>query len=129
LAYEEKLILDKNTLTGTMTRNGAISRSLYELSLSENYLSGSLPWLTETKNLQRLMLSKNNFYGTIPDSWRNLTTLTALDLGNQRDVSGSISNFLPSWTSLSYLSLRETTLSGNLSDIVNHLTSLGKGRK
>jgi Leucine rich repeat len=122
-------LLDKNTLTGTMARNGAISRSLYELSLSKNYLSGSLPWLTGTTNLQRLMLSENNFDGTIPDSWRNLTTLTALDLGNQRDISGSISDFLPSWTSLTYLSLRETNLSVNLSDVLSHLSSLGKGRK
>ncbi|KAJ4946679.1 hypothetical protein NE237_014307 [Protea cynaroides] len=77
--------------------------SLTTLSLSANYLEGSLPMkaLCGMKRLQELYLSLNNLEGILPPCLENLTSLKILDL-SYNQLNGNIPSSLI--TSLPFLS-------------------------
>jgi hypothetical protein len=109
--------------------NQTISGPLLYLSLSRNTLSGSLPDLYGASNLKIVSFAYNKFSGTIPTNWDQLTNLETLELEGLSDITGSIPSLLPSWTALKSLYLKETSISGKLSDILENLKALGTTEK
>lgn len=75
------------------------------MDLSHNHLSGSIPkWITGTNfpNLLVLMLSNNQFQGSIPLSLvGNFTSLQILGLANNH-ISGSIPTHLDHLVGMTY---------------------------
>jgi hypothetical protein len=124
----ERIVLDDNLLSGIVDMNQRISDRLVYLSLSTNKLTGSLPDLHGASNLKVISFSSNKFSGTVPTDWDELRKLEILDLKGLLDITGSISSLLPSWTALKTLNLKETSISGKLSDILENLKGLGKAK-
>ncbi|KAB5534525.1 hypothetical protein DKX38_017611 [Salix brachista] len=72
-----------------------------------------------------VLLSANNFTGTIPDTFGNLKNLT--DLIDGSELSGKIPSFIGNWTNIERLRISDLNGSGstfpNLQDM-NNLTVL-----
>ncbi|RDX95937.1 putative LRR receptor-like serine/threonine-protein kinase, partial [Mucuna pruriens] len=78
---------------------------------------GNLP------NIQRLLLTSNNFTGELPATFARLTTLQEVRLGDN-NFSGNIPDFIQSWTSLQKLVIQGTGLSGPVPSGISLLESL-----
>ncbi|XP_047956103.1 probable leucine-rich repeat receptor-like protein kinase At1g68400 isoform X3 [Salvia hispanica] len=65
---------------------------LTKLSFKNNSLHGPLPDLTNLVHLQYVLLSKNNFSGSIPSTYIDLPELTELEL-QENELSGQIPPF------------------------------------
>ncbi|GJU53041.1 MDIS1-interacting receptor like kinase 2-like protein [Tanacetum coccineum] len=87
-------------------------KSLTDLELSENQLSGSIPsTLGDLRSLNTLYLFANQLSGLIPIELGNMKSLTDLELSSNQ-LNGSIPSSLKNLRSLQILSLRENKLSG-----------------
>ena len=101
----EWLLLNDNTLSGTIPPELGQLTSLGFLELDDNTLSGTIPpELGQLTSLGFLNLSNNNLSGTIPPELGNIPYLTALDLSGN-NLSGTIPPELGQLTSLEDLSL------------------------
>ncbi|RAL48062.1 hypothetical protein DM860_017853 [Cuscuta australis] len=98
-------------------------RSLKELNLDYNDLTGSLPESLAT-SMQVLSMADNNLAGVIPPTIARLTNLVTLKLGLNH-LSGPIPLSITSLTSLTTLDLSLNQLSGEIPDL-SRLTSLQK---
>ncbi|XP_073148712.1 uncharacterized protein [Henckelia pumila] len=79
------LVLQMNSLSGEVPHSVFNLSKLQVLSFVENNnLSGTLPPLIDKSfpNLEHLFLGGNRFYGSIPTSISNLSTLVSLDLSS-----------------------------------------------
>ncbi|KAJ9560149.1 hypothetical protein OSB04_005309 [Centaurea solstitialis] len=81
------------------------------LDISKNSFSGSIPSCSGMQIMEHLHLESNRFTGSIPESFRNLTSLLTLDMGNNK-LSGRIPNFLGELSSLIILFLRRNKFIG-----------------
>ena len=122
-------LLDNNNLNASVpTSFNRLSR-LKRLELQQNNISSKLPDLTSLKNLNYLDVSDNRFsgpvpsslpgslvqismrnnlfQGTIPKSFRNLTSLEVIDLSHN-ELSGSVPSFI-----FTHQTLQQLTLSFN----------------
>ncbi|XP_057493833.1 leucine-rich repeat receptor-like serine/threonine-protein kinase BAM3 [Actinidia eriantha] len=109
--------LQDNYLAGTLSENvDATSKpdKLSELNLSNNLLSGSLPYsLSNFSSLQILLLGGNQFSGPIPPSIGELHQVLKLDLhGNS--LSGEIPPEIGNCFHLTYLDLSKNNLSSSI---------------
>ena len=115
--------LDGDTVAdwyGVTTLDGHVTG----LSLSENFLIGSLPLeLGDLENLQVLALDHNLLSGSIPPTLGNLTHLETLDFSDTL-LSGGLPVTLGDLTSLTILSLSENQLTGDLPAELGNLTAL-----
>ncbi|CAL9087183.1 unnamed protein product [Musa textilis] len=90
--------------------------SLVTLDLSDNYSNSTLPtWLFDLKSLQNLFLGGNYFYGSIPASIGNMSSLTVLELSDRFSLRGSIPGALGNLCKLQQLDLTWSRLRQNLS--------------
>ncbi|KAL1542431.1 receptor-like protein 7 [Salvia divinorum] len=87
--------------------------SLQNLDLSENLLSGSIGPFPRTGSLESLVLSNNNFSGSIPSSISNLGALSTLDL-SRCQFSGSIPSTFANLTKLVHVDLQYNLFTGSL---------------
>ena len=98
--------------------------SLVNLHLSNNKLSGTVPWqLLKLSSATELLLSNNYFNGTIPSSISALSKVAVLDL-SQNDLTGHIPSEIGLLTSLKVLNLNENLLSGIIATEFGELTHL-----
>ncbi|PSS02903.1 Leucine-rich repeat receptor-like serine/threonine-protein kinase [Actinidia chinensis var. chinensis] len=109
--------LQDNYLSGTLSENvNSTSKpnKLSELNLSNNLLSGSLPFsLSNFSSLQTLLLGGNQFSGPIPPSIGELHQVLKLDLrGNS--LSGEIPPEIGNCFHLTYLDLSKNNLSSSI---------------
>ncbi|KAJ4911260.1 Leucine-rich repeat (LRR) family protein [Raphanus sativus] len=111
----EELLLDNNILNGSVpTSFNRLSR-LKRLEIQQNKISGELPDLSPLENLNYLDASDNRISGpvpsslpgslaqismrnnlmegTLPESFRNLTSLEVIDLSHNK-LNGSIPSFI-----------------------------------
>ncbi|XP_022762212.1 leucine-rich repeat receptor-like serine/threonine-protein kinase BAM1 [Durio zibethinus] len=120
--------LQNNYLSGTLAENSNTSSKpvkLGQLNLSNNLLSGPLPYSLSTfSSLETLLLSGNQFSGTIPSSIGQLRQVLKLDL-SRNSLSGIIPPEIGTCFHLTYLDMSQNNLSGSIpSEISNvHILS------
>ena len=83
------------------------------LDLSHRNLRGNVTLMSELKALKRLDLSNNNFDGSIPPAFGNLSDLEVLDLSSNK-FQGSIPPQLGGLTNLKSLNLSNNVLVGEI---------------
>ena len=109
--YElKRLHLMSNSLSGSIPTAIRNLKSLTELNLAWNLLTGYKNIFLEFHGLHKIMF-ENLRIGTIPDSLYELTELTILNLGHN-NLSGTLSDSLKNLTNLQFLNLRSNKLSG-----------------
>ncbi|XP_016497075.2 receptor-like protein 9DC3 [Nicotiana tabacum] len=116
------LDLSHNFLTG-FEKQVWRSTDLFYLNLENNFLQGSLHQsICDMINLQALILSHNNFSGTIPGCLGNSSSfISVLDL-RMNNFYGEIPRFLP--TGLKYLGLTGNQFGGLIPRSLVNCTSL-----
>ncbi|XP_061351363.1 probable leucine-rich repeat receptor-like serine/threonine-protein kinase At3g14840 [Gastrolobium bilobum] len=113
-----------NRLTGSIPVEIANISTLQSLVLETNQLSGNLPpELGNLSQIQRLLLSSNNFIGELPVTLAKLTTLQDIRIGDNQ-FSGKIPDFIQSWTSLQKLIIQGSGLSGPIPSKISLLQNL-----
>ncbi|MED6126295.1 hypothetical protein PIB30_077039 [Stylosanthes scabra] len=119
------LLMNDNDLTGTIPETfGENLRSLERLILANNELKGQIPAsLFRISSLTELDLSENRFTGIIPDLSR-LSSLQFLKLDNNR-LNGAIHEGIGQLSNLTVLSLGNNLFRGLISEAhFSRLTSL-----
>ncbi|KAJ4902757.1 receptor like protein 24 [Raphanus sativus] len=81
---------------------GNLSRSLTQLKLGYNNLTGPIPQCLSHNNLTILNLRKNNLEGSIPDAFYIGASLRSLDVGHNR-LTGKLPRSLQNCSSLEFL--------------------------
>ncbi|KAF2319760.1 hypothetical protein GH714_018583 [Hevea brasiliensis] len=106
--------------------------SLKILDLSFNSLNGTIPdWLFEIdQSLVSLYLRRNEFHGSIPEAFGNMTSLIVLDVSENNlegpipTTLGSISHGFGNLTSLAVLDFSYNYLMGSIPHNFGNMTSL-----
>ena len=125
LASLENLSLRNNNLTGKIPGELGRVTNLRDLDLGENDLTGKIPpELGQLAKLQRLQLYRNNLTGEVPKELRQLTNLTELNLGGN-PLIGNIPPELGQLTNLQRLQLWGNNLTGGVPPEMGRLSSLG----
>uniref|UniRef100_A0A199UC93 Leucine-rich repeat-containing N-terminal plant-type domain-containing protein n=1 Tax=Manihot esculenta TaxID=3983 RepID=A0A199UC93_MANES len=125
LGYNKFSDISNNLLHGQIPQNlSEMMPSLQLLSLSNNYLNGTVPaTLCRSGSLQILDLSNNHLSGIIPSCWGNLPSLTVIDFSSNM-LSGDVPMSLGSQESLVSLHLQNNTLQGKIPMSLRYLESL-----
>jgi len=115
----------KQNLTGSIPSEIGNLRSLTNLRLSNNDLSGSIPnsiWNNLLK-LRVLYLSSNRLNGTIPSTIGNLVELDVLTLANNQ-ISGTIPSTIGNLKWLALINFNYLQLTGIIPSEIGKLTNL-----
>ncbi|XP_031378505.1 receptor-like protein EIX2 [Punica granatum] len=99
-----------------------ISFNIVSLILSSNELSGEIS-LCNMKSLEQLDLSNNKLSGSVPECWKRLRQLRAINLGNTQ-FSGLVPTFLCSMKYVSFLGLHGNAFSGSIPKCLSTMTYL-----
>jgi hypothetical protein len=102
-----------NTIGGLIPQSLAQISGLRNLNIGHNAFSGILPDFTGSA-LQRLILDRNSFTGTVPETLCNLHELRALDLSGSTKLLGSLPSCLGDLTFLSKLRITDSGLTGSV---------------
>ncbi|KAK9082048.1 hypothetical protein Syun_031447 [Stephania yunnanensis] len=129
--------LGRNFLEGGIPDSIGQLKSLYFLSLDENMLSSKLP--PSIYNLSSLWSLRNHFFGPLPSSLFNISTLEMLELsgngftgkvhdnmGNMQKLQflGNIPQDIGKLNNLGVLTLGNNNLSGRIPSSINNLARL-----
>ena len=108
------LSLSDNAITGSILTNWDLLPNLVSLKLSRNNLTGSVPVQIGTylTNLETLALDGNDLDGLLPESLKNLASLSFLNVSCNEQLSGALFAWLPSFTELRVLSAAYTKMLG-----------------
>ncbi|MBV7328781.1 fibronectin type III domain-containing protein [Chloroflexi bacterium TSY] len=118
------LILNKNSLSGSIPAELEKLSGLATLELNENSLSGSIPTtLGNLGSLEYLSLSRNQLSGTIPKELGALKNLRAIWI-NESNLEGEIPKDLGNLAQLEILALGNSQLSGKIPEDLKNLTNL-----
>ncbi|KAJ8755586.1 hypothetical protein K2173_022165 [Erythroxylum novogranatense] len=102
----------------------SLNHSVIErLDLSRLGLQGNITLISEFKALKLLDLSSNNFYGSIPPSFGNLSQLEVLDLSSNK-FNGMIPSELGKLRNLRSMNLSNNMLVGQISDELHGFENL-----
>ncbi|KAJ9560524.1 hypothetical protein OSB04_005684 [Centaurea solstitialis] len=93
------------------------------LDISQNSFSGPIPSCLNFQEINHLHLGSNKFTGSIPDAFRNLTSVLSLDIGNN-SLSGRIPEFLGNLSDLRILILRQNNFIGSIPKQLCHLNNV-----
>lgn len=125
LEYLSQLILRNNKIQGTIPANLAYATKLCVLDLSHNELTGSIPALlsAKTKSMYQVHLNKNYLSGYLPRNMRAWKKLWLLDL-SQNNISGTIPRQIQNLEDLAILSLGDNMFTGTIPSALFNLFSL-----
>lgn len=116
--------LQNNYLSGTLSENANSSSKplkLGQLNLSNNFLSGPLPYsFSNLSSIQILSLSGNQFSGPIPPSIGELTQVVKLDL-SRNSLSGPIPPEIGNCYHLTYLDMSQNNLSDSIPPEISNI--------
>ncbi|KAH7865666.1 hypothetical protein Vadar_009514 [Vaccinium darrowii] len=117
LSHLQSLDLSGNNLTEELhellQKLSGAKKSLQNLVLSDNRLTGPLPDFTRFSTLMGLYLDNNRLSGSFPQNFENLPSLVDLSLsGNQ--ITGSLPDLSSVFPSLEYLALQNNQLNGTI---------------
>jgi len=120
---QKDLYLSDNIFTGTIPDFDL--RSLGNLHLSQNKLSGTLPpTLSKLERLTNLFLNGNQFTGSLPgEAFTSMTALSEFQAASNL-LSGTIPSELWQLTGIRYLHLSNNRLSGTLSPDLGNAATL-----
>ena len=96
---------------------------LQVLELTNNALTGRIPYLANLKNLELISLGYNNLSGEIPSDFDDLSALKFLNLHNNK-LSGEIPPEIGNLENLLLLTLRRNRLNGGIPSDLGRLVSL-----
>ena len=120
-----ELNLADNEITGTIPVSLSRCLQLQKLDLQNNLLSGPIPpEFMMMRSLVDLRLSNNLLNGTLPEFYHPFSNLKFLDLGGNRDISGTIPPQMGTLTVLKRLHLHDLALSGTVPPELTGLTEL-----
>ncbi|KAH7423558.1 hypothetical protein KP509_12G061100 [Ceratopteris richardii] len=109
-------------LNGQLSYNLESFKSLHVLDLSNNQLSGSIPYSLPS-NLQTLNLAKNNISDSLPYSLSTLTGLVNLYVGSNF-MTGNLVDVFSNLGNLTVLDVSFNSMSGDLPQSLSALYSL-----
>ncbi|KAJ4842609.1 hypothetical protein Tsubulata_025124 [Turnera subulata] len=116
--------LQSNYLSGRLPENGnssSIPAKLAQLNLSNNLLSGPLPFsLSNFSSLQILLLSGNNFSGPVPPTIGDLQQVLKVDL-SRNSLSGPIPPEIGNCFHLTFLDMSQNNLSGTIPPEISNI--------
>ena len=99
----QTLVLYSNGFSGQLPDSLSLSTGLKELDVSYNHLNGTLPSSYGVfKQLRRLLIQGNNYDNdrpTIPNSWRNMTSMQVIIA----ELFGVLPDFFSDWRDLQIL--------------------------
>jgi Leucine-rich repeat (LRR) protein len=120
LSKLQVLHLSGNSLTGSLPSDNAIlSRSLQDLSLSYNHLTGTISSKIQTMSLPKLDLSNNLFTGILHSKNTSTSQNKLLSLRNNR-FSGSIPNMFLNMINIDILEGNLFTCNNDNSNLPSH---------
>ncbi|OEL30516.1 putative LRR receptor-like serine/threonine-protein kinase [Dichanthelium oligosanthes] len=121
----KRLYLDGNILQGILPSSVVgLSKSLEELFLAANKISGTIPQeIGHLSNLMLLRTEQNLLTGNLPSSLGNLQSLYLLSL-SQNKLSGQIPLSVSNLSQLNELYLEENNLSGPIPGALGHCKNL-----
>ncbi|KAJ8765707.1 hypothetical protein K2173_014829 [Erythroxylum novogranatense] len=113
------------SISGEFPTGLCLIRTLLNLSLSDNYLNGTLTsrHLSPCSHLHVLNLSSNLFVGELPDLQHNFAELKVLDL-SFNNFSGEIPASFGQFSSLKKLHLGANLLNGSIPSFLCNLSQL-----
>ncbi|OMO74702.1 hypothetical protein CCACVL1_16525 [Corchorus capsularis] len=113
-----------NRLTGPIPKELGNITTLKSISAEFNQLSGALPpELGNLPQIERMLLSSNNFNGVIPETFAKLTTLKDFRISDNH-FTGKIPNFIQNWTQLEKLAIQASGLIGPIPSTISALEKL-----
>ncbi|KAL9277172.1 hypothetical protein ACSQ67_025280 [Phaseolus vulgaris] len=112
-----------NRLTGSIPIEITNISTLLDLNLEANQFSGNLSLLGSLTQIQRLLLSSNNFTGELPVTFAKLSQLKHF-LIRDNQFSGKIPDFIQNWTSLTTLWIEGNGFSGPIPSGISKLENL-----
>eukprot|EP01040_Poterioochromonas_malhamensis_P014769 gene14769-16403_t len=118
--------LRNNTLHGSLPSSLSNFSKLFILDLSQNYLYGSLPIMSNMSLLTLVSLSENSFSGTIPNNLFDSNQLNTIYtfVVSHNSLSGTIPNWLYSMHSLRSISFDFNHFTGIISPNISSLSRL-----
>ncbi|KAK9141378.1 hypothetical protein Scep_011059 [Stephania cephalantha] len=119
-----KLNLSSNKLTGSLPPSIFHIKSLTNLDISMNSLTGPIAFtqnVVATSFVLLLNASNNFFFGPLPESLSNLTSLSILDAHNN-SLSGALPSSLMGLASLTYLDVSNNNIEYIPCNICNTLS-------
>ncbi|KAJ8540134.1 hypothetical protein K7X08_026523 [Anisodus acutangulus] len=109
-----------------LSLSGKAEKSLEELRLSNNHLSGSFPDITRFSSLKSLYLQENQLNGSFLESYGQTSKIKVLDL-SLNQITGSLPN-LATFLALRELRLNNNQFKGILPQSVGQLSKLERLR-
>ncbi|KAK6157033.1 hypothetical protein DH2020_011281 [Rehmannia glutinosa] len=121
------LELQNNMLSGHLSENGNSASNqtkLHQINLSNNQLSGPLPFsISSLSSLEIVLFSGNSFSGQIPPSIGELHQVVKLDFSGNV-LTGEIPHEIGKCAHLNYLDLSQNNLSGSIPEAISTIRIL-----
>jgi len=115
--------LSDNDIEGNLPTSLNKLEGLVVLNLQRNKITGSIPDISNLKNLVELRLNNNQLTGNIPSSIGNLVNLKVLDLSNN-DIDGTIPAGIYDLSRLTDIKLGYNKITGRIGDDIEKLKNL-----
>jgi len=122
LYYMQHLDLENNKLVGGLPTPLYKLFNLKVLYLEQNELT-NVDAIGEYRHLEKLSLSKNNFQGSLPDSFKNLNRLKTLMLHTNK-FTGEVFDTLKDFTLLENLDIAHNEFEGTLPSEFGNMNNL-----
>ncbi|XP_042514335.1 probable leucine-rich repeat receptor-like serine/threonine-protein kinase At3g14840 [Macadamia integrifolia] len=117
-----------NCLSGPIPKEISNITTLRELTLDYNQLSGDLPpEFGNLVNIERVLISSNNFTGQLPGTLSKLANLRDFRISDNH-FSGKIPSFIKNWTKLEKLVIQASGLEGPIPSEISLLENISDMR-